>query len=148
MIEVRNIRKSFGSVQAIDGVSATSEEGHVFGLIGTNGAGKSTFMRMICGVMKADEGEILVDGEEVYDHPGVKQQIFYISDDQYFFRNGTPEEVRRFYETYYPKFDREKWEDLMGRFGLEKKRKINTFKTILFWSISNKNKTKKKKRKR
>ena len=127
MIEVRNIRKSFGSVQAIDGVSATIEEGHVFGLIGTNGAGKSTFMRMICGVMKADEGEILVDGEEVYDHPGVKQQIFYISDDQYFFRNGTPEEVRRFYETYYPKFDREKWEDLMGRFGLEKKRKINTF---------------------
>ena len=46
MIEVKNLEKSFGNIKAIDRVNATIEEGHVFGLIGTNGAGKSTFMRM------------------------------------------------------------------------------------------------------
>ena len=84
MIEAKNIRKCFDSVKAIDRVTAKIEEGHVFGLIGTNGAGKSTFLRMVAGVLKPDEGEILVDGQNVYDNPEAKGKIFYISDDQYF----------------------------------------------------------------
>ena len=90
MIEFRNVVKCFGDVKAIDDVSAAIEEGHVFGLIGTNGAGKSTLMRLACGVLAADEGSVTVDGDRVYDDPAAKARIFYISDDQYFFRNGTP----------------------------------------------------------
>ena len=47
MIEIKNISKSFGSLQALDNVSATISEGHVFGLIGTNGAGKSTLINVL-----------------------------------------------------------------------------------------------------
>ena len=100
MIEVKNLSKSFGTVKAIDEISAHIEEGHVFGLIGTNGAGKSTFMRMLTGVLKPDNGEILIDGESVYDNPGVKGKIFYISDDQYFFKSGTPRDMVKLYRTY------------------------------------------------
>ena len=82
MIEVRNINKYFDAIKAIDNITAKIEEGHVFGLIGTNGAGKSTFMRILCGVLKPDSGEVLIDGEAVYDNPAVKAKIFYISDDQ------------------------------------------------------------------
>ena len=78
MIEVKGLSKSFGSMKAIDNVSAHIEEGHVFGLIGTNGAGKSTFMRALSGVLKPDAGQILIDGEPVYDNPSVKEKIFYI----------------------------------------------------------------------
>lgn len=127
MIEVKNLSKSFGTVKAIDDISAHIEEGHVFGLIGTNGAGKSTFMRMLAGVLKPDSGEILIDGEPVYDNPLVKGKIFYISDDQYFFKSGTPKDMVKLYKTYYPNFDEEKWKDLMGKFGLEAGRKVNTF---------------------
>ena len=67
MIEVKGLSKSFDKIKAIDNVSARIEEGHVFGLIGTNGAGKSTFMRALCGVLKPDAGQILIDGEPVYD---------------------------------------------------------------------------------
>ncbi len=127
MIEFVNVCKSFGDIKAIDGVSAVIEEGHVFGLIGTNGAGKSTLMRLAAGVLRPDSGEIRVDGEPVYDNPSAKGKIFYISDEQYFFRNGTPEDMAVLYSAYYPGFDREKWRELMGKFGLDAGRKINTF---------------------
>ncbi len=127
MIEVKKLSKSFGDIRAIDNISAHVEEGHVFGLIGTNGAGKSTFMRMLTGVLKPDEGEILIDGEPVYDNPAVKEKLFYISDSQYFFKSGTPEDMAGFYKTCYPQFKTQRWLELMEKFGLDKKRKINTF---------------------
>ena len=127
MIEFKNVSKNFDSIKAIDDINATIEEGHVFGLIGTNGAGKSTLMRMASGVFRPDRGSILVDGEPVYDNPAVKAKIFYISDEQYFFKNGTPKDMLRLYTTYYPEFDREKWQGLMEKFGLDINRKVNTF---------------------
>jgi len=127
MIEFRNVSKTFDTVKAVDSISATIEDGHVFGLIGTNGAGKSTLMRMLAGVFKPDEGTITVDGEGVFDNPVTKGKIFYISDDQYFFRSGTPKDILKLYMTYYPEFDEKKWYELMEKFGLEPTRKINTF---------------------
>ena len=127
MIEVKNLTKNFDSIRAIDDITAKIEEGHVFGLIGTNGAGKSTFMRILCGVLKPDTGEVLIDGEAVYDNPDVKSKIFYISDDQYFFKTGTPKDMLKFYETYYTGFDSEKFKSLMKAFDLDINRKVNTF---------------------
>lgn len=127
MIEVKNLNKYFGTIKAIDNVSARIEEGHVFGLIGTNGAGKSTFMRMLSGVLKPEGGEIWIDGAPVYDNPDAKEKIFFIPDDHYFFKSGTPTDMVKFYQTYYPAFDAAKWKDLMGKFGLDEKRKVNTF---------------------
>ena len=127
MIELQNVSKNFDEVKAVDKVSASIGEGHVFGLIGTNGAGKSTLLRLLCGVLKPDEGCISVDGEAVYDNPAAKAKLFYISDEQYFFKSGTPKDMLRLYRTYYPDFDQEKWTELMGKFGLDSSRKINTF---------------------
>lgn len=127
MIEVKNLNKSFDSVNAISNVDATIEEGHVFGLIGTNGAGKSTFMRMVSGVLKPDSGDIRIDGEPVYDNPAVKGKLFYISDDQYFFKSGTPTDMVKLYRTFYPDFRTDRWTELMQKFGLDTKRKVNTF---------------------
>lgn len=99
----------------------------MFGLIGTNGAGKSTFLRMLCGVLKADSGQVLVDGETVHNNPAVKGKFFYISDDMYFFKNGTPRDMARLYQTYYSGFDRERYEEMLEKFGLKAGRKIDTF---------------------
>jgi ABC-2 type transport system ATP-binding protein len=127
VIEVKNLNKSFDEVKAIDDITARIEEGHVFGLIGTNGAGKSTFMRLLGGVLKPDGGEIRIDGETVYDNPSVKQKLFYISDEQYFFKSGTPTDMLKLYQSFYPDFNKEKWFDLMSKFGLDRNRKVNTF---------------------
>lgn len=127
MIEVTDLQKSFEEIKAIDHITARIEEGHVFGLVGTNGAGKSTFLRLLCGVLKADAGQVLVDGEPVYNRPAVKGKLFYISDDMFFFKTGTPRDMAKLYATYYPAFDRERFARLLGRFGLDMGRKVNTF---------------------
>ncbi len=127
MITIQNVSKYFDDLKALDQITANIGEGQVFGLIGTNGAGKSTLMRTMCGVLKPDEGSILIDDREVYENPEVKSQIFYISDDQYFFSNGTPSDMLKFYQTWYPAFDPERFKKLMGILNLDVNRKINTF---------------------
>ncbi|MCM1187421.1 MAG: ABC transporter ATP-binding protein [Lachnoclostridium sp.] len=127
MIEFQKVSKNFGHVKASNDICASIGEGSVFGLIGTNGAGKSTFLRLLCGVLAPDEGNVLVDGEPVFDNPAAKAKIFYISDDQYYLKSAAPEDMLRWYRTYYPEFDTAKWKDLMKKFHLETGRKINTF---------------------
>ncbi|MBQ7955467.1 MAG: ABC transporter ATP-binding protein [Lachnospiraceae bacterium] len=127
MIEIQNVSKKFDNILALDHVSATITEKHVFGLIGTNGAGKSTLIRTLCGVLKADEGRVLIDGEDVYENPAAKAKIFYISDDQFFFPNGTPMDMVQYYRSFYPAFDEERFLNLLSILSLDKNRRINTF---------------------
>ena len=127
MIEIKNISKRFDNLLALDNVTATIEEGHVFGLIGTNGAGKSTMLRNMCGILKPDTGSVLVDGQEVYENPEAKSKLFYISDDQYFFTGGTPADMLNHYSILYPAFDKERFFKLLDTLQLDKNRRINTF---------------------
>lgn len=127
MIEIKGVTKRFDELIALKAVSATVEEGQVFGLIGTNGSGKSTLLRSICGIYRPEEGEVVIDGESVFENPAAKSKIFYISDDQFFFANGTPMDMVRFYQTVYPSFDAERFGKLMETLKLDVKRKINTF---------------------
>ena len=87
MIEIYNVTKCFDTIKAVDEVSVTIRENTVFGLIGTNGAGKSTVLRMITGVLKPDEGTIAVDNMPVYDNVDAKKKMFFIADEPYFFAN-------------------------------------------------------------
>ena len=127
MIEAAGLTKNFDDIKAVDNVSLKIEEGKVFGLIGTNGAGKSTFLRMAAGVLKQDAGSLTVDGEEVFENPLVKRKFFYIPDELYFFSNSTPDEMALFYSRIYPTYDMQRYEKLMNSFELKRKRKINTF---------------------
>ncbi len=127
MIEARNLTKKFDSIVAVDHINAKIRDGNVFGLIGTNGAGKSTFIRMACGVLKPDEGTIQIDGEDVFENPKVKSRFFYISDDQYFFPNATPLEMMKYYKAIYPAFDEARCSGLLKNFDLDQRRKVSTF---------------------
>jgi len=62
MIVVRNLKKSFGDVKAVDGVSFEARDGEITGLLGPNGAGKTTTLRMLYSLLPPDEGEIRIDG--------------------------------------------------------------------------------------
>jgi ABC-type sugar transport system ATPase subunit len=65
-IECKDIKKSFGSVEALKGVSISAKPGEVTAIIGDNGAGKSTLIKCISGVYSSDQGAILINGEEVH----------------------------------------------------------------------------------
>ncbi len=127
MIELKNVSKIFGDVKAVDNICLAIRNNTVMGLLGTNGAGKSTLLRMMAGVLKPDNGEILIDGMPVWNNPEAKGKFFYISDDQYYFPNSTPKEFGSFYKTYYPAFDEERFHQLLDKIDLPADRKIRTF---------------------
>ncbi|MCI9298573.1 MAG: ABC transporter ATP-binding protein [Lachnospiraceae bacterium] len=127
MIEIRNVTKHFDNIIAVDHVSVTIKEGNVFGLIGTNGAGKSTVLRLTTGIYRPDEGEILIDTLPVYDNREAKKRFFFIPDEPFFFNNADAVEMERYYVRVYESFDSRKFYDALEKFGLDKKRKIHTF---------------------
>ena len=127
MIELKNLTKSFDGVEAVRNVSVTVREGVVFGLIGTNGAGKSTLLRMASGILKPDEGLAIVDNMSVYDNVHAKAKLFFIADEPYFFPGATPRDMERYYSSVYRDFDRERFYLYLSSFGLNGRRKINTF---------------------
>ncbi|MDO4303561.1 MAG: ABC transporter ATP-binding protein [Bacillota bacterium] len=127
MIEIRNVVKSYDQIKAVDNVSVTIKENTVFGLIGTNGAGKSTVLRMLAGVQQPDAGEISVDGLPVFDNMEAKRRIYFIADDPYFFANSNAIDMQRYLCSIYPEFAVEDFYSYLINFGLDKKRRINTY---------------------
>lgn len=127
MIKADNLTKRFQGVTAVDHIHAEIQDGTVFGLIGTNGAGKSTFLRMAAGILKPDEGTITLDGEAVFEDIRVKARCFYIPDEPYFLGNGTADDMKTFYQGIYPNFDADRFGKLLKSFELDGRRKIQTF---------------------
>ena len=127
MIEIRNVTKCYDNIKAVDNVSVAIKENTVFGLIGTNGAGKSTALRMMAGVLKQDEGEITVDGIPVFDNMDAKKNIYFIADEPYFFANSNAADMQKYLCSVYPEFAVEDFYSYLVNFGLDKKRKIGTY---------------------
>jgi sodium transport system ATP-binding protein len=81
MIEVHDVRKAFGAVQALGGVSFTARDGQITALLGPNGAGKTTLLRTLVGLLKRDHGSILVGGIDPEQDPmAVRRNIGFLTD--------------------------------------------------------------------
>lgn len=112
MIKVNNLRKQFDGFYALDGVNLHVEKGSVYGLVGPNGAGKSTLIRHLVGVYRQDEGEILINGEPVYENPSIKEKISYIPDDLFYFMQANIDDMMKFYKGIYKDFDVDEYKKL------------------------------------
>lgn len=138
MIQVKELYKSFDSFKALSGLNITVPRGAVYGLVGPNGAGKSTLIRHLAGIYRQDSGEVLIDGQPVFENPEVKKRIAYIPDDVFYFAQSNVRELARFYQGMYPNFDRERFERLREVFGLDDKKPIRKLskgmqKQAAFW---------------
>ena len=90
MIQVDNLSKSYGKKMALDHITASIHDEHIFGLLGTNGAGKSTFLKILSGILKPDSGTVIIDDHPVFENELTKADICFLSDNPYFFPNATP----------------------------------------------------------
>ena len=98
IIVAERLSKRFGNVAAVDGLSFTVDHGEIFGLVGPDGAGKTATMRMLAGVMKPDDGSIVVDSVNVVANPeSVKQHISYMPQRFGLYEDLTVDENIRFY---------------------------------------------------
>lgn len=127
MISFSNVVKRFDEKLVLDNINWKLSKGHCYGLVGPNGSGKSTLLRLISGVIESDTGTVFVDRENVFDNPRAKEKIFFLADDPYFFPQSTMEEMRAFYQRFYPNFDVQKYQMLVEDFKLDPFTKINSF---------------------
>lgn len=111
MIEIQNVCKKYNKKQALHDVSIQVSPGEIHGLIGENSAGKTTLIKCVVGIYKADVGDILYDGKPVYDNPEVKEKIGYVADYNDYIRFYTVSKMVYMYETFYPKFSKAKFNE-------------------------------------
>ena len=138
MLEVRDVVKTFGGFRALDGTDLTVPTGAVYGLVGPNGAGKSTVIRHLTGVYRPDRGEVLLEGEPIYENPAVKQRITVIGDDWYYFPQASIAEMAKLYAGMYPTFSWERYNKMREVFPLDDRQMIRRMskgmqKQAAFW---------------
>lgn len=127
MIELKNVVKKIDNKIILDNISLTIPNGTAFGLLGSNGAGKSTILRLLCGIYKLDGGELHIDKEEVFDNNKIKERVFFINDETIQFTSHTLKSLKDFYKNFYPQFSEELFESLRQQVKLPIDRKLSTF---------------------
>ncbi len=127
MIEIKNVTKRFGDFTAIEDINLTVEEASIYGLVGYNGAGKTTLLKVCAGIYQPEGGEVLFDGENVYDNGDLRSNIFFVPDDLYFPRGATLDKLKKFYQGYYPHFDEKVYRRMTEAMGLDTKKNIRSF---------------------
>ena len=138
MLEAKNVVKTFDGFRALDGLTMTVPKGAVYGLVGPNGAGKSTIIRHLAGIYRQDSGEVLLDGQPVYEDPAVKRRMTVIGDDWYYFPQANIREMAHFFAGLYPAFSWERYEKLKQVFPLDEKMMLRRMskgmqKQAAFW---------------
>lgn len=127
MILAENLTKKFDDFTALNQMHCRIPEGCIYGMVGSNGAGKSTFLRLVTGVYQADEGSVLIDGEPVFENPKIKEQISYVPDELFFMNGASINRMAKLYEAAYPRFDRGRLEYLTKTFELDPGKSTNSF---------------------
>ena len=127
MIQANQVTMKFDDFTALNHLSCAIPDGIIYGLVGSNGAGKSTFLRLISGIYRPAEGEITFDGAPVYNNPDVKQNIVYVPDELYFLPQSNMNRMAELYRAIYQNFSNERFKNLTATFGLDPTANINTF---------------------
>ncbi|MYL64274.1 ATP-binding cassette domain-containing protein [Bacillus hwajinpoensis] len=125
MIEVNGIEKSFGNNNIIRDVSFSVKAGSIYGLLGSNGAGKTTIMRMIAGILRQDKGGIYVLNEQV--DVSIKQRMVFIPDILYFLPQYTMRQLANYYASFYENWDEERYKNLTNLFHIDENKKVSHF---------------------
>ena len=118
-IEMKGVVKSFEGFRALDGLDLSVEPGAVYGLVGPNGAGKTSAIRHLAGVLRQDEGEVLVDGEKVYENLAIKEKMVCVPDDVFWYSQDSTRDMMKFYRGIYPRFDEGLYERLGEVFSVD-----------------------------
>ncbi|CZR96369.1 MULTISPECIES: ABC transporter ATP-binding protein [Clostridioides] len=119
MFEVKNITKKLGKFKLND-INLKLNEGDIVGIIGPNGSGKTTLIKIIMGIIDADEGEIKLCDETIDDSPiSFKNNIGFVYDSLQFYPHLKVKEFRRIVSLFYSDFDRERFDEYLKKFDIE-----------------------------
>ena len=125
ILQANNLYKRFGRKQVLSDFNMSLEEGKVYGLLGKNGEGKTTLIRMIMGIIPGDKGKILYKGKKIhFNNPFYKKEVGYIPEESIFFGWMTIKELMTFNSSFYPKWNAHKAKEFLVRLDLDGKCRI------------------------
>lgn len=124
IIEIKGLTKSYLNKKALNNISLDIEKGKVIGILGPNGSGKTTMIKIITGILRESKGEVLIDGNK----PGVitKSVVSYLPDRNFLYNWMDIQEAVNFYKDFYKDFDENKAYELLNFMKLDRKMKINS----------------------
>ncbi len=127
ILKIRNLSKSFGRRRVLEDMSLTAEKGKVYGLLGRNGEGKTTLIRILMGVIPADSGTIELDGRDIrFSDSAYKRSVGYIPEDPFFYDWMSVRGLLDFNRSFYPRWNADKAAGYLSKFGLDPRQKIRS----------------------
>ncbi len=117
MVEAKLVGKRYLGKQAVKDVNMVWEDGRIYALLGPNGSGKTTFMKMVAGLVKPTAGELYYNGEKI----GVesKRKVAYMSTEPFFYSYMNVKHVGKYYADFFEDFSMERYEELIARMDLK-----------------------------
>ncbi len=123
MLQCTNIMKKYMTVTAVEDITVTLEQGKTYALLGPNGSGKTTFMKMAAGLIKPTSGTILFEGQPIGTYS--KAHTAYMPTEAYFYPYMNCNDIGKYYEDFFDDFDRQKYEHMLKHMELDLKLKAN-----------------------
>ncbi len=127
MIIANDLTKKFSDTVALDGLNCHIQDGCVYGLVGANGAGKSTFLRLASGVYRPDRGSIKFNDQDIFENTAVKKRFAFVADEFWTLPQSNMRRMADLYASAYDTFSMKKFSALASEFGLKTDRLLSTF---------------------
>ena len=125
VVDVTDLSRSFGEKPALSGISFRASAGQVYGLVGSNGAGKTTFLKHLLGLLRATSGSVRVFGlDPVRDPVGVLRRVGYLSEEHELPEWMRIDELMRYSQAFHPTWDASYARELLETFGLDPAKKV------------------------
>lgn len=122
LLEIKNLYKNYGEKQVLNNITLTVPRGKIIGLLGKNGTGKTTLIKLINGLLTPTKGEIIFEGKKI--GPQSKLNIAYLPERTYLDKSMTINETLKFFKEFYSNFDIDKAKDLLKKLDLDENQKI------------------------
>ena len=123
LIKTEQLSKKFGTKHALESVTINIDSGKIYGLLGPNGSGKTTFMRLIAGLFYPSNGDVTVLGEKL--SVKSKASIAYMPTESYFYDYMSIKDIEQFFIDFFDDFDKEKFDELLSKMSLNRSMKVN-----------------------
>ncbi len=138
MIKLSNVTKKFDDTIALDQISMEVAKSSIYGLLGSNGAGKTTVLKLLAGIYTAEKGFVQINEKSVFEQVEVKQSCFFIPDTPYFITQYTIKQMASYYKSLYHNWSDERYRSLSKIFQIDEKTKISrlskgTQRQVAFW---------------
>lgn len=125
MLTINNLSKKFGDFHVLDNININAEKSQIYGLVGSNGCGKTTMLKHIMKIYKQDEGHIAFDGEEVDENTEIIKDFYYVQDSLFFPYQYTLNKLFQYEKLMYKNMSQEKFEYLLKYFNIDKNKVLN-----------------------